>query len=145
MAAIAALLFLSGTSRLAGISGPRPAEAAVLPAGRTLQRPLPIGAEHRFALPLAAGDAVELHAGQHGVDVVLRLRDPAQRPVASVDGPSRRLGTEVLLAVAPVAGTHQVVVSALPGEPVGRYTLHLAPPRPASRRFRARAAAASSA
>lgn len=99
-----------------------------------LGRPATIrqGETHFRSLELAGGDFLHVVVEQDGIDLKVRLVDPAGRELACVDSPNGRFGPEELVAVAPVTGPYRVeIVAADRKVTVGRYTWTSEPPRPA--------------
>jgi CHAT domain-containing protein len=121
---------------------PVPEEAELLP-GATLERRLAPGETHRFRLPAAAGDFLDLVVDQDGVDLVVTLLDPAGEPVLEADAPLGDFGPEPIEAVAAADGAYRLVVRAWDGAaPPGRYRVTVRAVRPASAEDRRRAEAA---
>jgi CHAT domain-containing protein len=114
-----------------------PAQAA-----GTVTRPVELaaGACDEVLVDTAVGDLLDLRVDQRGVDVVVRLFDPAGRPLAEVDTPFAAWSEEVVFAVAAAPGAHRLRIEAFPGD-AGAYALGIAPSRPASAADRAAASA----
>ncbi len=111
--------------------------------GEAGERRLAGGEVHAYGLDLAAGQFFRVVVDQRGVDVELVLYDPAERRILEVDSPTGGQGSEELVAVAEVAGTHRLTVSADPRQSApGRYEVRLEERRPASGADRRRAAGA---
>lgn len=118
--------------------------------------PLPVVAEehrlhgdqvHRYRIDAEAGELLRVEAEQLGVDVVLRLLDPAGEAMILVDtsSPTGCEGVESLLAATGRSGPHLLEVSAFkPAKADGSYTVRLAERRPAGPEDRRRAAAEAS-
>lgn len=114
-------------------------EVFPLPSGG-VERALPRGAVHVYLIDLRADEYIHLKAEQLGVDVELRLLDPAGELLLRIDSPNGERGPEDLFYVALHPGRYLVELSAFSGR-AGRYRLSLATRRPATRRDREEAAA----
>jgi len=137
------LVWLSTVAALA--AGPLRASAVEvfpLPSGKA-ERALPRGAVHAYPLALRAGEHVHLKAEQLGVDVELRLLDPAGKILLRIDSPTGDRGAEDLFFVAPRAGRYRAEVALRSGPAGGRYRLAVAERRAATAIDRRRAAAQS--
>ncbi len=112
------------------------------PAAGAPPRPVELaaGACDEVLVDAAAGDLLDLRVDQRGVDVVVRLFDPAGRQLVEVDTPFADWGEEVVRIVAAAAGAHQLRVEAF-GDDAGTYALASATRRPAADADRASAAA----
>lgn len=116
---------------------------AVLSTEGVVERTIAPGEKHDYRLELAAGELFELTVEQRGVDLVLRLFDPAGELALEADLPIADLGPEQLLAVATHGGTHRVEIEAWQSDGgVGGYAAGPLVSRPATAgdRLRARAA-----
>jgi CHAT domain-containing protein/tetratricopeptide (TPR) repeat protein len=104
-----------------------------------VERALPQGAVHAYPLDLQTDEHIHLRAEQRGVDVELRLRNPAGKLLLRIDSPSGDRGAEDLFFVAVQPGRYQAELTAFPGS-AGRYRLTCAR-RPATPEDRRRAGA----
>lgn len=105
--------------------------AASEPPATVLQAPKPGGVAegilepgqtHSFVFSVAEGTLVRAVVEQRGVDLVVRLVDPAGRTVIEVDSPTGTQGQEAVVAVTALAGRHLLELSA-PGGGTGGYRL----------------------
>lgn len=121
-----------------------PLPLAALAAGERRSERLPPGASRSYTLPLKAGHYLHLIVEQFGVDVVARLRSPAEELLLQVDSPSADQGPEDLFLVAAETGRHELEISAWdgPGDG-GRYEIRVEAVRAATEEDRKRAAAAA--
>src|SRR5262245_34784365 len=85
------LAALSSVALLAACSGWR---ESALRQGDSLERDLKPGEAHVYLVPLAVGESALIVVKQMGVDVVVEVRDPAGKTIASVDSPNGRNGDE---------------------------------------------------
>jgi CHAT domain-containing protein/uncharacterized protein HemY len=134
------LVWLSAVVTLA--AGPPWASAAefpLVPGG--VERALPRGAVHAYPIDLQAGEYVHLKAEQLGVDVELRLLDPAGKLLLRIDSPTGDRSPEDLFFFAPQAGHYHAEVALRSGPAGGRYRIAVAEKRPATAADRRRAAA----
>lgn len=114
---------------------------AVLAAGSRLVRNLSPGLTQRYALFLRPGQYLQVVIQQLGVDVAIRVLDPAGRFLLRVDSPNGLRGPEELFLVADRAGRHVLEVEASAGN--GRYEVRVEALRAATPEDRTRAAAAA--
>ncbi len=113
-------------------------EATALRAGQTLERELSGGQEHRYSLPLAAGEYASLVVEQRGIDVVIELHAADGKLVADFDAEPRRQGRESAGLIADSPMTCLLRIKArYPKDPLGRYSVHVAEVRPATEADRA--------
>jgi len=102
------------------------AERGELGVGAISEAEIGAGETHAFGLELEAGDYVDLIADQQGVDLVVRLIDPAGREVIAIDSPNGRHGPERLEIVAEMTGRYRLeLVTQRFGNSVGRYRLRI--------------------
>lgn len=121
-----------------------PLPLAALAAGERRSERLPPGASRSYTLFLEAGQYLHLIVEQFGVDVVARLRSPAEELLLQVDSPTDDRGPEDLFLVVEETGTHELEISAWegPGDG-GRYEIRVEALRAATKEDRKRAAAAA--
>lgn len=111
----------------AGVAPPARCQAGApsrdsLLVGAPIDGELSGGQSHSYRLALARRQFVRLVVEQHGVDVVVVLLGPQGDSLAAVDSPNGTDGPEPMAFISTVAGTYQVVVSALEASaPRGRY------------------------
>jgi len=121
---IVILPVLSSVALLATCSGWR---ESALHQGDSLQRDLKPGEAHVYLVPLAVGESALIVVNQMGVDVVVEVRDPAGKIIASVDSPNGRKGDEPVLLEADSHGTFTLRVRAIDAnEPAAKYSLRYA-------------------
>ena len=82
--------------------------------GRTFERQLARGDDHRYQLVLRTGECVRIIVEQRGIDVVVETRDGAGNIIAEVDDEIRPHGQEQIDLTADVSGIYTVAVSASP-------------------------------
>lgn len=121
-----------------------PLPLAALAAGERRGERLSPGVSRSYTLFLEAGQYLHLVVEQFGVDVVARLRSPAEELLLQVDSPTDDRGPEDLFLVTEETGPHELEISAWegPGDG-GRYEIRVEALRAATEENRKRAAAAS--
>lgn len=93
--------------------------------GDSLERELKPGDVHVYLVPLAVGESALIVVNQMGVDVVVEVRDPAGKTIASVDSPNGRNGDEPVLLEPDSGGTFTLRVRPIDAnEPAAKYSLH---------------------
>lgn len=91
----------------------QPADAvAILKPGVTLERSLDGSERQTYDVDLAAGDCAVLTVDQDGVDVIVRLLDPAGSQIATFDQETRKHGREQVSFVADASRAYRFTVSA---------------------------------
>jgi CHAT domain-containing protein len=105
------------------------------------ERVLPLDTVHAYPVDLRAGEYLSLRVDQRGVDVELRLFDPASRLLLRLDSPNGAQGPEDLFFVAEKAGRYRVEVGLRGESPGGRYQMSIRAHRQATPRDRRRAEA----
>lgn len=151
---IAGILLLAlagcGGERPSGNAGspprisPRPStplSLTALLAGPPLPQSLSAGRTRRYELPLEAGQYLQMVVEQRGVDVAVRLLDPAGSLLLRVDSPNGTQGPEELFLVADAAGRYVLEIEAADG--AGRYEVRVEALRAATPEDRTRGAAAA--
>jgi len=99
---------------------------ARLELGIPVERPLPSRASHTYSVSLRGGECALLTVDQRGIDLTIRVLDPAGTAVAEVDAESRKDGQEFVQVVAEEAAIYQVVVSArYPRDAAGSYAVRI--------------------
>ena len=121
--------------------------AAELRAGGAVEAELDRDETHVYRLPLEAGEYLRIRVEQDGVDVELRLLDPAGQELLFADRLIGEFGPEHVLAVSAGTGTYTLVIHECMGRGPGRYEARIEALRPSSdedrtaaeayRRFRA--------
>lgn len=105
----------------------------VLSAAEPIQRHIARGEEHRFQLALTGGTAVDIVVEQHGIDVVVAVRDVDGKPIGDFQDEIRRDGTETAEIVAPATGIYTIAIKPADGAVVpGEYVIHVTPARKAT-------------
>lgn len=123
------------------------AQVSQLHISKPVQQPLAPKEVHSYVLRLEEGQYVHLIAEQFGVDVELRLLDPAGSLVVRRDSLTEARGEEAVHAVASVSGDFSVEVVGLvveDDEPRPAYQLRIETLRLATTQDRARAIASQS-
>jgi CHAT domain-containing protein/tetratricopeptide (TPR) repeat protein len=102
------------------------ATAPTLRVGAPLEREMGPPDLHTYLVSLSAGQYFELSADQQGVDVIVALVGPDDRPLLQVDVQTDVLGTERLYVLAQTTGDHRVELKpSNVAAPRGRYTIAL--------------------
>jgi CHAT domain-containing protein/Tfp pilus assembly protein PilF len=106
---------------LACSAAPPPATPAAGPVflkkNAPLEDEIAAGETREYGLAMAAGDYARVSVDQTKADVILRLADPAGRPVAEADGPGGRKAPELLSWIAAAAGDYRLEIA---GKETGR-------------------------
>jgi CHAT domain-containing protein/Flp pilus assembly protein TadD len=101
-----------------------------LDSAAAVERELGGNAPHTYTLTLTAGQFMDVVVNQQGVDVVVTLHGPDNKPLAEMDGPSATHAPERLSHIATTTGVHTVVVHSYNEfAPRGRYRITLEGPR----------------
>ena len=118
---------------LAGVEPRGSDDAIVLDSGALILRRLSHGEEHRYQLPLVAGEFARVAVEQQGIDVIVGVRDADDVEVVEFQDEIRPNGEEDVDVVAGKAGTYTLTVVSADGaiEP-GFYTIRLDSRRPAT-------------
>jgi CubicO group peptidase (beta-lactamase class C family) len=108
-------------------AGPRLAlaqDATRLDADVPIWRDLVAGDAHHYTITLDSGRFAFIAVEQHGIDVIVRVRDPEGTEVAEVDSPNGTQGIEPVLLFTELDGDYRIEVSPLneDAEP-GRYAI----------------------
>jgi CHAT domain-containing protein/tetratricopeptide (TPR) repeat protein len=143
---VAGALAVPRQARGSGLGDCQPpiAREASLAADKVIECPLTGGQSHTYRLPLAAGQFADLKVEQKGINVIVRVLDPASHPLADYDSESRPMGEEHIGLVADSAGAYQIQVQAkYAHDPVAAYSIELLTIRPMTHQeqlqFKARA------
>ena len=113
-------------------------QPAILSKNSVLERTISGSEEHSYRLALAAGEYARLTVEQRGVDVAIRILDPAGEVVAEFDSEARRNGTEQVEIVAqekPIDWQIRIRPR-YPKLPAGRYEVRVQEIRDATARDR---------
>ncbi|MBI4752049.1 MAG: PPC domain-containing protein, partial [Acidobacteria bacterium] len=107
------------------------AEPTLLSATDIIERELQAEQKHSFTVQLEANQFVRIEVEQQGIDVIVRLFDPAGKQVQEMDSPNGTKGPEHLRHVTVEAGKYRVEVGGLEkGAKPGKYTIRLGEVRP---------------
>src|SRR5215467_11058365 len=87
-------------------------EATSLEDGRSIERRLTGGDDHRYFVAAAAGECIHLIVEQHDGDLIVQTRDRAGNPIADFNDEVRRDGEERVELVADAAGIYSVTIRA---------------------------------
>ena len=91
-----------------------------------IERELQAEQKQSFTVQLEANQYVRIEVEQQGIDVIVRLFDPAGKQVQEVDSPNGTKGPEQLRHVTVEAGRYRVEVAGLEkGARPGRYTIRV--------------------
>jgi CHAT domain-containing protein/tetratricopeptide (TPR) repeat protein len=83
-------------------------DATALQLGKTVTREIKGGATHSFKVSLNAGQYVRLLVEQHGIILLVTLRDLNDKQIVEMDNPSGGHGPIYLSAIAPAAGDYRL-------------------------------------
>ena len=140
-----ACLVLAGPLRAqssSGTAGPPPSETSFLEPGKPLERTLPGGEKHLYAIRAETGQFIHATVDQLGIDVALTLYTPDGKPIGSMDSPNGNFGLEQISTIAKAPGIYRLeVASGDKNVPAGRYRVTVEPLRAPSGQDRARIAA----
>ena len=120
VSALSALLTAAPQPDTAASAG-RPLLARRLPEilsleeGRTIERHLSRGDDHRYQVALGAGEYVGIVVEQHGIDVVVHTRGADGSPIADFQDEPTKGGAEQVDIVASCEGTYTVAIETVRG------------------------------
>lgn len=98
------------------------AMAPELVKGQAVERELAGGEVHVYQINVAAGQFLHVVVDQRGIDVVVRVLDPAGKQVAEFDGPNGAQGPEPVYLVIQTQGSYRLEVRSLDKQAArGRY------------------------
>jgi hypothetical protein len=113
-------------ARLGGAGPQAPGDATALEPAGLIQRHLARGEEHRYQLPLAAGEFARVIVEQQGIDVIVEVRDPDDHAIDEFQEEIRPFAAEGVDVVARESGTHTLAVRPADGAAhSGDYTIRL--------------------
>jgi CHAT domain-containing protein len=114
-------------------------DVSVLQEGRTFERRLERGDDHRYQLALREGEYACVSIEQRGIDVVAQTRDPAGSSIADFGGEIQNVGDKQVELVAEARGTYTVAIKA-PSDTIepGSYAIRITARRAATGTDRAR-------
>src|SRR6266545_2213146 len=114
-------------------------EVLALQDGRSIERRLERGDDHRYRIALSAGDYVLVIVEQRGIDVVAETRDSAGDAIADFEDEIRSDGEERVELVAETRGIYAIAIKApLDNIEAGSYAIRIAAHRAATDTDRAR-------
>jgi len=132
------LLILAAVASLQTGADTRSQDAGPLGPDLSLPRPLARGEEHRYRLPLGAGELASVTVAQLGLDVIVETRGPDDAVIAVFQDDLTKRGREQVDVVAEAAGVYTLVITRAPGSLApGTYTARLSSRRPAAEADRA--------
>ena len=86
-------------------------ESITLQPGTPVTRELKGGQSEGFAIQIESGQFLRLAVEQIGIDVALKLLDPAGQVVVALDGPNGRFGPEEIVVVTESSGTYRLEIA----------------------------------
>jgi CHAT domain-containing protein/Tfp pilus assembly protein PilF len=129
-----------GSSAIPLQTGPAVDPPARLEPGRSIERTLGAGTEHRYVLTLQQGEHAAVSALQRGLDVVIRAIAPDGAILGEFNDEVRDGREEQAEVVAVASGVHTLIVGAAFKRAAGAYAVRLAGTRVATDDDRARQA-----
>jgi tetratricopeptide (TPR) repeat protein len=106
--------------------------------GRPIERELAGGQSHAYQVTLAADQYLLAVVEQRGIDVVVQLLGPDDKPIVEFDSEIRDYGQQPVSQVAEVSGRYRLNLHAKHQKtPAGRYEIRVLELRPANERDRA--------
>lgn len=98
--------------------------------GKTIERELSGGEEHRYAFTLESGQFVQAAIEQLGIDVVVTIFGQDGKPLVEIDRPNGSQGAEKASLIAPSPGGYHLKIRSYEKASVqGRYRITLKEPR----------------
>ena len=85
----------------------------ILPAERTIRRSLSAGEAHTYDVALRAGEYLEVHVEQVGIDTAARFRDATGTLIREFDTPTGAVGREWIRVVADTTAAYRLEIRAL--------------------------------
>ena len=102
-------------------------EAAVLTAGKQLERELKGGETQDFVVKFKQGEFLHVDVEQRGIDVAVTLLAPDGKNLLTIDSPNDQYGPELIVWEAAVSGDHKLQVrSSNIKAPTGSYQIKVA-------------------
>lgn len=132
---------IAGSAPRGAPTSPHPLSLTALAAGPPMIQSLAASQSRSYAFSLQADQYLQLVVQQRGVDVAVRIFDPARRLLLRVDSPNADRGPEELFLVAGRTGPHVLEIEA--SDDGGRYEIRVEALREATPEDRTRATAAS--
>jgi CHAT domain-containing protein/Tfp pilus assembly protein PilF len=124
----------SGSSNAAQL-GP---DVRLLEPGKPIERELAGGQSHSYQLPLTADQYLLVVIDQRGINVVVQLLGPDDKPIMEFDSEIRDYGAQPVSQVADVSGTYRLNLRAKQAKTTaGRYEIRVVELRAATERDRA--------
>ena len=110
----------------------------LLEPGKPIERELAGGQSHSYQITLAADQYLLAVVEQRGIDVVVQLLGPDDKPIMEFDSEIRDDGPEPVSQVAEVSGSYRLNLQAKHQKaPAGRYEIRVVELRAATERDRA--------
>ncbi|MGB7922029.1 MAG: tetratricopeptide repeat protein [Pyrinomonadaceae bacterium] len=120
-------LLLLTLSLLAGaLAAQNDIDTAKLEVGKPIERELAGGQSHSYRIVLTSDQYLHVVAEQRGIDLVITLFGPDEKPVIEVDSPNGTQGPELVSAIAETSGSYRLEVHSLEKDaPAGRYEVKI--------------------
>jgi erythromycin esterase len=116
-AAVCTLAFLGACADSSGA-------AREIRGGDSFEKDLKPSEAHDYSVRLDSGESALVTVNQMGIDVVVEVRDPHDKLIASIDSPNGRNGDEVVLLEPAADGTYTLRVRPIdPKEPSAKYSV----------------------
>ena len=116
-AVVGALTFLGACADSSGA-------VRAIRSGNFVEKDLKPSEAHDYSVELDSGESALVTVNQMGIDVLVEVRDPQEKLIASVDSPNGRNGDEVVLLEPATGGTYTLRVRPIgPNEPSAKYSL----------------------
>jgi CHAT domain-containing protein len=119
----------SATEKLAFVQKPEPqvqqGSVPRLEVGKPVERQMAAGETHGYAVPLTAGQYVQVLVDQRGVDVAVSMIAPDGQKLAAMDSPNSTQGPEIVSVIAEQSGPYRVEISSSKNVPTGRYEVRI--------------------
>ncbi len=101
--------------------------------GTVITRELSAGQKHSYAFELTEGQFVNVEFEGHGLNLSLKIFNPAGELINAYDAPSTQSGKQTVEIVSETPGSYRLDITGKPSKaPAPGYTLQLTVPRPAS-------------
>ena len=115
------------TAAIGMLAAPALAQAPLpLRVGAAVERPLAPGGVEEASVRLRAGESADAVVRQQGIDVVVELRAPGGRLLATIDSPNGRQGDEPVPILAETGGVYRLTIRPIAAnEPAGRISIEL--------------------
>jgi tetratricopeptide (TPR) repeat protein/CHAT domain-containing protein len=117
------LLILSANAALPQTSQQVMKAQGFLTLGKAVEKTLPASTTHVWSLSLASEQYVVVEVLQKGIDVVVRILDPANHRKKEFDSPTGAAGTEKASWITDTAGEWKIEIVPLEAKQPGRYEI----------------------